>query len=403
MKICYLFSKFPTLTETFAQREIKELINQNIDVIVFSLKKSKKKEFISKGYEELSDRVYYPNLIKTAYCNLSLLSKSSLFYFKLMIKFTFFKNYKIRDIFKLLYVFFVSVYFAQLAKQQNVCHLHSYWANFPANLALIISKLNGIDFSFNSHAYDIYLQDRGAIRQKIREAKFVLTCSEYNRKYLSRILNKRKIFVNYYGIDNNNGTSTSIKKLNNLILSVGRLVESKGFCSLLEACSLLDRKGLDFKCVIIGEGPLRKKLEKMISYLELKHKVFLKGKLKFDKVNEFYNKSTIFVLPSVIAENGSRDGIPNVIIEAAYNKMPIISTNISGIPEFIEDGKNGILIEQKDSQQIARAMELLLKNKKLRETLGKNARKKVIEKFDIKRNVRNLIKILNENICHLKK
>ena len=171
------------------------------------------------------------------------------------------------------------------------------------------------------------------------------------------------------------------------ILSVGRFREKKGFPHLLHACHLLKERGHRLRCHIVGYGPLQEEIDRLITDLELDGIVSLHGKLTHDELIELYRKSTIFALPCQIAEDGDRDGIPNSLLEAMAMKIPVISTNVSGIPELIEHMKNGIIVPPKDSKSLASAIKLLIDQPHLRRELGKAGHHKVCQQFSLERNI----------------
>ncbi len=151
-----------------------------------------------------------------------------------------------------------------------------------------------------------------------------------------------------------------------LILTVARLVEKKGLLYLLRACRALRDQGYGFDCRIVGEGPLRATLEQHIHELGLTDTVELAGAETHERVIEMYQQATLFALPSVVAENGDRDGIPNVLVEALYLRVPVVSTPVSGIPELIRSESNGLLVPERDHAVLANAIKRLLDDPLLR-------------------------------------
>jgi glycosyltransferase involved in cell wall biosynthesis len=173
-----------------------------------------------------------------------------------------------------------------------------------------------------------------------------------------------------------------------LLLSVGRLVEKKGFPVLIEACRLLKDRGYRFQCQIIGgAGPCAQRVASLIQELGLEDIVALRPAVTQEELREIYRQATLFVLPCQIADNNDRDGIPNVLVEAMASGLPVVSTNISGIPELIEHGVNGLLTPQKDARALAGAIAQLLDTPALRRELGARAREKVCRSFDAESNI----------------
>jgi len=401
-KIAYVLSQFPETHETFILREFEALKKKGVDFRIFSLKRCKDKVVHSEARELLGQTIYG----KAFSYQLSAISFQhpirTLRAFIYVIK----SNFKQpKELVKAFYVFLESFYFAQIIKREKITHIHSHWATMPTTAAAILSKLTGRPFSFTAHAWDIFVNSNG-LANKIREAKFVVTCTEYNRQYLSQLAtrsaSRHKIYRNYHGIDldafaNKRSYHSSAFGSQLKILAIGRLVETKGFEYLTDACRILNERGIDFECNIIGIGPLENRLKLSAISHQLSDKVNFLGIKTQGEIKRLYSEATVLVQPSVIAKNGDRDGIPNVIIEAIALGVPVIATEISGIPEAVIDGKTGILIPAKDSYALANAIEKLWKDFSLRGTFVINARNLAEDKFDIGKNTTELINIFQEN------
>jgi len=163
---------------------------------------------------------------------------------------------------------------------------------------------------------------------------------------------------------------------------------------LIKACKILTEKRYDIKCIIVGEGPDRKDLEKLIKEEGLENIVLMKGLKPHSEIFEMFAKATMFVLPCVISRNGDRDGIPNVIIESLAAKTPVISTEVSGVPEIIINNQTGLVVPPRDEKSLSKAMISLLQNPEDQKRFAQNGRELVEKKFDIKKNVKELADIL---------
>ncbi|MEO1183071.1 MAG: glycosyltransferase, partial [Cyanobacteria bacterium J06636_28] len=172
-----------------------------------------------------------------------------------------------------------------------------------------------------------------------------------------------------------------------LLLSVGRFCEKKGFFYLLKACHLVKQVGIPFRCVIVGYGPLEDSIRQQINTLGLTEHITLVGKLTQDQLIDYYRQTDLFVLPCLVTDDGDRDGIPNVLLEAMSMEIPVISTDISGISELVESNYNGVLVPEKDELSLAQALEALIRQPERRETLGKAGRLTVLDKFGLTQNV----------------
>jgi glycosyltransferase involved in cell wall biosynthesis len=168
-----------------------------------------------------------------------------------------------------------------------------------------------------------------------------------------------------------------------LILSVGRLVEKKGFPNLLDACALLMRRGRRFRCAIYGDGPLRGELAAQIERLGLGAVVTLEGERPQRDLIPVFQGADIFALASFVTEDGDRDGVPNVLAEAMACGLPVVSTAVAGIPELVQHGENGLLCPAQDVEALADALCRLLDHEDERRAMGAAARRTVVEHFDL--------------------
>jgi glycosyltransferase involved in cell wall biosynthesis len=228
------------------------------------------------------------------------------------------------------------------------------------------------------------------------EAKFVATCTQYNENYLASLNGNgvsKKLHCIYHGlyIDQYQPVERKRPSTAPLLLAVGQLKEKKGFVHMLRACRLLKEQGYDFQCHIVGEGPNRQVLTRQIQQLDLNETVQLCGALPHQAVIDKYREADIFVLPCITGQDGDRDGIPNVILEAMAMELPVVSTRHSGIPEVVLDGVNGLLVPPADNVTLAKALAKLLDDGNGRRQLGQRGRQTVIESFSVEKNVELLL------------
>jgi glycosyltransferase involved in cell wall biosynthesis len=280
---------------------------------------------------------------------------------------------------------------------KKIDHLHAHFAHDPALIAYLIHCIAGIPFSFTAHARDLYQVPEKVLTDRIRGARAVVTCCRANLDYLNQIAasQQTKFSLVYHGVNlkdfqpgSNTGTRSALKEP--LILSVGRLVEKKGFQDLLRALLIVKRRGESFQCVIYGDGPLGKQLAAWINEHGLAADVKLMGDCTQQELISVYQNATLFILTPAQTEDGDRDGIPNVIVEAMAVGLPVITTAVSGIPELVENNRNGLLYQPHDVEGISSGIiELLHDTQKCRQ-LGRAGSKKVMEQFDITQAARRL-------------
>jgi glycosyltransferase involved in cell wall biosynthesis len=402
----YLLKTYPKLSETFILNEILELERQGVSLHLFSLRKPTDEKNHPDVAKVKASVTYIPtllpnfnfeDLISLLKSHWQLLSQSPGKYWQAL-QFHWQRPEK-----KRLNEFLQAGYLAATMQNLELSHLQAHFANVPT-ATTEIAKIFG-DFSYNifAHAKDIYLTEVEILDRRISSAEFVLTCTGFNHRYLQSISqNNTPIYLSYHGIDLTRFTSAFAKHKTEipLILSVGRYCEKKGFPYLIEACRQLKQQGHKFQCDIVGYGPLQAELEQLIADLDVADVVSLAGKMTQDELVKVYQRASIFVLPCQVMENGDRDGIPNVLLEAMAMEIPVVSTDISGIGELVESGENGFLVPEKNPPALAEALEKLLTQPELSAQFGKAGRQRVLQQFSLERNVSE-IRELFDRMLHL--
>lgn len=215
-------------------------------------------------------------------------------------------------------------------RDAGIAHLHAHFIDGPAAIAARAAQLAGIGFSISAHARDIYLGDPEAIRQRLGEACFTVTCTTYNHAVLERLAPPgAAVHCVYHGIDTGRFAPRPRARAAGApptILAVGRLRAKKGFATLVRACGLLRAQGVAFACEIVGYGEEQAALEALVEAEGLQGVVRLRGKMNHSGILGLYREATVFAAPSEVAADGDRDGIPNVLLEAMACALPVIST-----------------------------------------------------------------------------
>jgi glycosyltransferase involved in cell wall biosynthesis len=280
----------------------------------------------------------------------------------------------------------------ELRRAGDVGHLHGHFCHGVATITWFASRLSGIPFSFTAHAKDIYqaeLNPGDLLERKLGAARFVATCTCANASVLRpRHPRPDEVHAIYHGLDTNyfapapDSGASSIP----VILAVGRFVEKKGFDHLIEACAHLKRDGVRFGCVIVGErGDAYEGICRLIEQHGLGDHVRLRNAVAQDELREVYRGARVFALPCRVTADGDRDGFPNVLAEAMAMGVPVVSTAISGIPEFIDDGVHGLLVPGGDARALADALKRLLADDALHASLARAGRARICERFDSRR------------------
>ena len=283
------------------------------------------------------------------------------------------------------------------AGRQGLVHLHAHFVSEPASAAEIAAPMSGLRFSISAHAKDIYLSPPASVARKLRAARFTVTCTEHNRAHLARLGGPGAAVERvHHGVQLDRFTPSCPRPGRPVILGVGRLRAKKGFDLLVDACAELVAAGRDLECRIVGYGPEEGALRDQIDRLGLGDRVHLYDKCTRDEVIQHYREATMVVQPCRVTPDGDRDGIPNVLLEAMAMALPVVSTPVSGIPELVRSGDNGVLVDEGDSHGLAAAMAALLDDRRLRRILGSRARATVETSFSVEQSARRIAAKLDQ-------
>lgn len=280
-------------------------------------------------------------------------------------------------------------------RRRGVEHLHAHFGTVASTVARIAAKLAGMSWSMTLHAKDIYYQyeENQNLAQKMGDADAVITVSDFNRDYLATVPGAEHVGVHrlYNGIDLENFTWAESPSAATEILAVGRLIEKKGFHLLIEAVRMLVASGRsDLRCRIVGEGEDRPDLAAQIEASGLAGHVELVGPLPQADVKAAMREAALLACPCIVGEDGNRDGMPTVLLEAMALGCPCVATPVTGIPELVDDGISGLIVPESEADGLASAMARLLDDPALRRRLSAGARRRMERDFDLSVNVPKL-------------
>lgn len=282
---------------------------------------------------------------------------------------------------------FVACYWAEQLQRDEVKQIHSQWIHSGGTVAMYAAWLLGVPFSFTGHAADLF-RERAALEDKIRRASFIVCISSFHRQFfLEHGARPEQLITVYCGIDT--AHFSPVRRVKEpgqryRILSAGRLVEKKGFDWLIRACSILKDRGVDFECVIGGSGPLEETLRRQIKEAGLSDRIELPGTmLKQEDIPAFMRTGDVYCLPCVWAADNDVDGLPQMLMEAMACGIPCISTRLVGIPDLVVHEQTGLLVEPKQAEPLADALERLIKDPDLATRLADAGRAHVLKDFDL--------------------
>ena len=305
---------------------------------------------------------------------------------------------------------FIDYYDVRDMLDQKIDIIHSPFSTPEViDKVYLLSEILNVPFTLCFRAHDIYhgktFAEVKKRRHAIKKASRLITISAYNEKQLRGMIDidgpieiiHSSLYPDFFKPDE------SIERSHNAILSVCRLTEHKGVIHLVEACHILHKRNIDYECTIIGEGPVidtyKKSIDEKISTLQIPNITFM-NYMTYDKIREYLSRSTVFVLPCVIAPDGQRDILANSLKEAMAMKIPVVTSHICGIEELVDDGISGILTRPEDPEDIADAIEKIFSHPELAKEMGEEGRRKIEKDFNTRFEAGKLEEIFRNVIGH---
>ncbi len=394
-RIGYVMSWYPVVTETFILHEMLELRRSGIDLEIFPLLGAAQ-DVRHPGAEELAARVHYHRGVSWELVGAQLhwLVRRPGRYLRAWARALRGNARSPEFLAKALVVVPRAAVLARRMEERGIRHVHAHWATHPALAAFVIRELTGIGYSFTAHAHDLYL-DRSMLEQKVAGARFVVTISRFNRALIARLFGAAaaaKTTVIPCGVDLRLFAPRPARVPDGVfrIACVAGLRDYKGHRWLVDACALLREERLPFECVLVGDGPERRSIERAIERAALGDQVRLLGNLPQHEVRALLERSDVVVHPSVVTEDGMMDGIPVALMEAMATELPVVSTRVSGIPELVVHERTGLLVPEKDARALADALARLQRDPELSARLGRQGRLHVLDRFSLAENVARL-------------
>ncbi|MFO7546496.1 MAG: glycosyltransferase family 4 protein [Trueperaceae bacterium] len=289
---------------------------------------------------------------------------------------------------------YASLVLAAAVRARGIDHLHAHFATSAATVAGLASRLTGVGFTLTAHAKDIFHEDvdPAGLHRTFGQAHAIVTVSDHNVAYLRGVLGQGAdgVVRIYNGLDLQAFPFSAPDDRPPVILAVGRLVEKKGFGDLVDACAQLATRGLEFRCRIVGGGPLESALKERVTALGLSGVVTLTGPLPQRDVIDEVRGAAAFAAPCIVGDNGDRDGMPTVLLESMALGTPCVATPVTGIPEAIRHDETGLLVPERCPSALADALQRMLTDRDLRVRLAHGARRRMEEEFDVVRNAARL-------------
>lgn len=405
IRLAYLVSRYPAISHTFILREVQQLRALGFEIEVASINSPDRgAEHLTAEERKEAAATYYikaHGATGAMGAHLSTLVSSPLAYLRGMIFAVKLGGTDLRGlVFNLLY-FVEAVMVGQWMAGKGLSHLHVHFATPASNVGLIASRVFPITFSITVHGPDeFYDVSLFRLAEKIAAASFICCIGSYARSQLMKISPERewnKFEVSPLGVDAKAFPPRPFRdqlKADEAfeLICVGRLVPAKGQHILLSAVHSLTQQGRRLRLRLVGDGPDRQSLEAMVNRDGLQGCVLFEGAVNQDRIRDLYRQADAFVLASFA------EGIPVVLMEAMAMEIPCITTFITGIPELIRDGTDGLLVAPSDVDALASAISGLMDDAGLRRELGRQGRARVMEKYDLEQNCARLAGIFKRRL-----
>lgn len=388
-KIAYLLKKFPRLSETFVLNEILHQERSGADVHVFSRRspdaEPRHPEFaqLRAPIEMLSAETGmapWLDLFGPADANHRLLDAFG----RLVREVSGFQHPRMPGLFA------EALLVLRRTRELGIRHVHAHFATDSAIVAMLVRDLGGPTYSVTAHAKDIYRStvNPRLLSRIVERSSFTVTVCDANVEHLRTILSPAA-FANvrrlYNGIDLDLFEPKDVRRDDDHVLCVGRLVEKKGFLVLVRALALLRDSGLSFRATFVGEGEDRKNIEAEIARLSMGERITMAGAKDQAAVRDYLARATVMCLPCIVGEDGNRDALPTTLLESQAMGLPCVSTPVTGIPEILAHGRAGLLVPENDPAATAAAIRDLMTDRALHQRISEAGREQVARHFDARR------------------
>jgi len=405
-----ILSMFPELHETFILRELAALERRGMRFDIFSLQRPRDPITLDDAIRLSTEKTSYSGLLTpdtlAAFARACIRKPRQLA--RCVLQVIWQGRDRPMDVIKNLAILPLSLYIAEQGRLRGISHWHGHWANIPTTACWFLGHIYGYSWSAAIHGEDIFSPNR-FLRYKLNDARFSVVCSKHFCNHLRKgmgLNDPRKIHVNYHGLDPRVMQRTPVNRLREdaatsalSIVSIGRLVPTKGHDVLIKACAQLLLEGLFLKVEIVGSGPLETQLRQLVSTLGIEEHIEFRGALAFEEVLQTLENADVFALAPRLLPGHPPDGIPNVIAEAMALGIPVVTTRVSAVPELVDDGITGLLVEVDDVQGFAQAIASIAQSPGQARAYSEAARVRVAQLFDQDANIDELLDLFDRYVA----
>jgi len=378
--LAYVFERFPSFTQTFVVREVLELERQGVRPLLFSIRETRDEQ--PRHFPaELYDRVHFLPPEKALIEWVKAEKDANRLPQEIVLSL---RQWGARPDKMRVYE---AAYIGRRLREAGVRHVHSHFAGIGARVGWWLRWAYDCSYSFTGHANDILCDEPGldlTLGRLMDDASLVITVSDFTAGNLRDRFPSAaaKIKRVYNGLDLARfATADPPPTEPPLLLSVGRLIEKKGYPDLIAACARLRQRGVSFRCEIAGDGPLENDLRVLIDAHDLGGCITLLGATPQDVIVRKLAETSVFALACATESDGGMDNLPTVLMEAMAASVPCVSTRLAGVPEMVEHGVTGLLVGEHDPAALADAIATLLQDRPLAAQMGAAGHQRAVRLF----------------------
>lgn len=379
--------EFPSVTEQFIRREISALANQEISVQPFAMQPTH-------GLPPNPDTVYYSNSrVMKQIPGLLFMCFAGRTEVKTLLR----ELSHVMGAGRSFVAVLRALYLVKYLNRLGITHIHCHFLTMPAVLGYIVSRLSHTSYSLSGHAKDIFCPDYPQMPEWFDKADRIFFCTRHGLEHFrSRFpsVSVDKLMLAPHGVDLGD-LSPSEKKPASLI-AAGRLVPKKGYVHLIEAVRILKGRGRSLTLHIFGEGAEQSTLAHLIARYNLSDNITMEGFIPHDRLLNRISRASALIHPSITAQDGDVDGIPNTILEAMAIGTPVVAGNIPSISGAFSGGNDIILVDPSDHEALANAIEKILRDNALAERISTAARATIARSFNLEENTKPLARLFVE-------
>lgn len=410
MRVAYLCSRYPAISHTFIMREILALRDAGFDVQTFTVRRVPPNELLTEldRAESARTRAILPaGPLRLLVAHLRAFLRRPAGYFRALLESLRDRPPGLRNAVWYMYYFAEAGILADELSRRGIRHVHAHFANVAANVARLAACICDGSWSLTIHGHaDFGDPVTSRLRSKIASAAFTACVSDFGRAQAMLQSDPNhwpRIHRVFCGIDPERFQPPADRPREFVapspdhplkLLTVGRLSPEKGHLVLLAALHDLKQRGVPVHCTFVGDGPKRSQLEAEVARHEIQSMVTFAGAIGQDRIADFYATADVFVLPSF------SEGLPVVLMEAMASGLPTVSSRITGIPELIRHGEDGVLVSPARPDLLAQAIADLADDPSVRRRMAASARERIVREFDSRVTVRPLVELLRERLAN---